>query len=374
MKTITQNRARNIGRAALITTALSFAMANNAMAAQVGTPSNTTISNTATLSFTAGGVDQTPIDSNTSAFVVGSKINLTLIEDNSTFTTIVAGATLQATSFTLTNLGNDSQSYNLTAADLVNGTALFTGIDNFDLAPGTFAYYIDVDNSGSWDAGDTPIPLVGGFYTVPALASGDSLELLVTATIPADRVNGDQSVISLTAATTDAGTSTLVVETGTGVAFDPLVVQIVFADVGFNASETALDAYRLITATLTVTKTAAVYWDPSSLYVNPKAIPGAIVTYTISIVNNGNADATLASIADDLAGKPVTFNPQYLNGVGGATTCSSTQGILISTVCSSNTADSDDADYTGTIVTGKFATIAVGAGASVTMSFQVTVD
>jgi uncharacterized repeat protein (TIGR01451 family) len=239
---------------------------------------------------------------------------------------------------------------------------LFGGTDTFDVTAASFKYY----------AAGVEILAVGGFYIVPTLASGDSVALVVTADIPADRVDGDQAVISLTAATTVPGSSTLVVATGTGVAFDNTVVQIVFADPGVDASETAQDAYRLITAALTVVKSTAVYWDPGSLYVNPKAIPGAILTYTITVTNGGSAEATLVSIADALAGKPVTFNPQYLNGAAGATTCGATEGILIDGLCSSNADDLDNAKYVGTTVTGDFASIAAAGTAIV--KFQVTVN
>jgi hypothetical protein len=43
-------------------------------------------------------------------FLVGTTINLTLVETNTTYTSA-------ATGFTLTNLGNNSHGYNLTAAN-----------------------------------------------------------------------------------------------------------------------------------------------------------------------------------------------------------------------------------------------------------------
>ena len=64
-----------IRRAALVAAALSSLVAvQDAVAA--GTVANTTISNTATVNYTVGGVAQTPITSNTSTFLVDRKVNL----------------------------------------------------------------------------------------------------------------------------------------------------------------------------------------------------------------------------------------------------------------------------------------------------------
>ncbi len=40
-----------------------------------------------------------------------------------------------------------------------------------------------------------------------------------------------------------------------------------------------------VLAPLTATKSGEVYWDPVNLFTNPKNIPGAIVTYTITVAN-----------------------------------------------------------------------------------------
>jgi uncharacterized repeat protein (TIGR01451 family) len=389
MKTIIQNHARNIGRAAIVATALTVGITSNAFAA--GTTSGTVVGNIATINYSVDGTAQPEVGStelgNTTGpgaettFVVGTTINLTLVEDNTTFTPVAAGSLLQATSFVLTNLGNDSQGYNLTAAN--SALAVFTLADAFDVS--AFAYYVDVNGDGLLDGLDTLIT-AGNLLS---LAPDASIELLVTATIPVSEVDGTQSTISLTAVTTTAGGAIPVVETA-GV-FDSTVVQIVFSDpltvaagtdpgqIEGDASAIALDAYRVLTAALTVSKTTSVYSDPANGLVNPKAIPGAILTYTISIVNNGSGTATgisIQDIVDEITTGTVVFNTLYNDGT---TTCAAAEGIAVkdggdlAAICKTNLADADSADFTVGTVTVAAAGLTLAAGDTATLSFQVTI-
>ena len=385
MKKFTQSRPQNIRNAALVATALIFAVANNAMAD--GTPSGTSVGNIATINYSVDGTAQPEVGSteagNTSGpgaettFLVGTTINLTLIETNTNFTSVAAGSLQQATSFTLTNLGNDSQGYNLTAAN--SSLAAFTQSDAFDV--GTFAYYIDDNNDGLLDADDILIT------SVDSLAPDASIDLLVTATIPVSELDTAQSTISLTAVTTTNNTTVAVIET-TG-AYDSTVIQIVFSDplttangtdpgqTEGDASAVALDAYRVLTAALTVSKTTAVYSDPANGTVNPKAIPGAIITYTITIVNNGSGTATgisITDIVDEITTDTVAFNTLYNDG---STICTA-EGIAVkdgseaSALCKTNLADTDSADFTSITATATDLTLA--AGETATMAFQVTIQ
>jgi hypothetical protein len=385
MKKFTQTRQQNIGRAAIVATALMFSVANNAMAD--GTLSGTSVGNIATINYSVDGTAQPEVGStetgNTSGpgtettFLVGTTINLTLTETNTTFTSVAAGSVQQATSFTLTNLGNDTQGYTLQAAN--SALAAFTQSDAFDVT--TFAYYIDVNSDGLLDVSDTLIT------SVNSLAPDISIDLLVTATIPVSEADSTQSTISLTAVTTTNNTTNVVVETAG--AYDSTVVQIVFSDpsttatgtdpgqVEGDASAVALSAYRVLTAALTVSKTTAVYSDPANGTTAPKAIPGAIITYTITIVNNGSGTATGISITDivnEITTGTVAFNTLYNDG---STTCTA-EGIVVkdgsegSALCKTNLADTDSADFTSITATATGLTLA--GGQTATMAFQVVIQ
>ncbi|MFT6388506.1 MAG: putative repeat protein (TIGR01451 family) [Cellvibrionaceae bacterium] len=386
MKETNQNYIVDIGTAAVLTAGLIFSMANYTFAA--GTLSGTSVGNIATINYDVNGTPQPSIGSteggNTSGvgtettFLVGTTINLTLVETNTTYTSAATGSLLQATGFTLTNLGNNSHGYNLTAAN--SALAVYGQADGYDV--GTFAYYIDVNNDDLLDGGDTLIT------SVDTLAPDDSIKLLVTATIPIVVADTLQSTISLTAVTTTNNTIVAVIETSG--AYDSTVVQIVFSDPSTvaagtdpgqtegDASAVALDAYRVLTAALSVSKTTAVYSDPANGLVNPKAIPGAILTYTITIVNNGTATATGISISDiieEITTGTVAFSTQYDDST---TTCAAAQGIAVkdgseaAPLCKTNVGDVDSANFTG--ITATAAGLALAAGETATMAFQITIQ
>jgi uncharacterized repeat protein (TIGR01451 family) len=75
---------------------------------------------------------------------------------------------------------------------------------------------------------------------------------------------------------------------------------------------------------LTVSKVATVISDPFNGTTNPKAIPGAIVEYVITVANGGGADADNVSIADaidtDVAFITGFYGGDDLSVVNGATT------------------------------------------------------
>jgi uncharacterized repeat protein (TIGR01451 family) len=85
-------------------------------------------------------------------------------------------------------------------------------------------------------------------------------------------------------------------------------VDVVFADAA-GANDAAndgkfsiLDDFKVQSAVITVSKTAVVKSDPVNGAVTPQAIPGAVITYTITIANAAAAtmSANLTTISDVL--------------------------------------------------------------------------
>lgn len=87
------------------------------------------------------------------------------------------------------------------------------------------------------------------------------------------------------------------------------------ADTDFNGRHSDTGVFAVQAADLTVTKTSTVVWDPVSCAAslptaptdggectadNPKAIPGAYIEYTITIVNAGNSAASNVTLTDAL--------------------------------------------------------------------------
>ncbi len=310
----------------------------SAWAAPVGTPVGTSVSNLATLSYSVGAVAQTAIGSSTTGnsagagtattFLVDAKIN-PLVTGPGTFTSVVPGATAQASTFTVTNNGNSPIDLSLTTANLANGTILFApnGTDNFDAT--SCSTFLDTNGNGVYNPGTD----LAATY-VDELISGNSATVFVVCTIPAGQVNGDNAVVNLIA--TAQGTFTATGYTATPGSLGPTLtatvgantanVDVVFADAagtddGANdAKSSARSQYRVVTATLAVSKIVTPICDPANGGSNPKNIPGGAVQYAITVANTGASPATLTSLADTLVSQ-LAFDTKLNSGTGGAAAC-----------------------------------------------------
>jgi uncharacterized repeat protein (TIGR01451 family) len=116
--------------------------------------------------------------------------------------------------------------------------------------------------------------------------------VFVRSDTPAAATNGQASTIRLVVTATTDVSNGVTPEAETAGADVAANVDVVFAETGVangnvveNGVSLAFDQY--VVGTLTVTKTAAVISDGFSAAGQAKAIPGAIVEYTISVQNNG---------------------------------------------------------------------------------------
>lgn len=315
MKILTRSNPANIGLAALLAMGLMFGLVQNVKAA--GTASNTTISNSATLAYTVGGVGQTDITSAAATFVVDNKVNLTVakVADAS----VIPNSTSQALAFTVTNNGNTTQRYALSVS---------AGAESFTTNIASTSIYLDVNANNAWDGGDTLYVNAGTFGNV---AADGSLKILIVANIPTPNTNGQTAVYNLVATTVDAGTTTVTTETAG--ADTPGTVDVVFADAAGSAAgdgarggqHSVSATYTIAGAAITVTKSATLLCDPYNGVTNPKNIPGSMTRWTITVSNGaGGADATLTTISDALAA--TTTQDTHLSVPTNAATCVSAAG------------------------------------------------
>ncbi len=89
----------------------------------VGTASSTPVTNTASVDYTIGGVNQPDINSNADSFVVDNKVDLTVALVSAA--TVAPGSTQQVLVYSVSNLGNTDQAYALAATPTA-------GTDDFD--------------------------------------------------------------------------------------------------------------------------------------------------------------------------------------------------------------------------------------------------
>lgn len=331
MKTMESKHKPLMPKGLKILSALSLILLMAAPAAwAVGTQSGTNINNRATIDYDVGGVDQEDIESSPAGnstsgvgagadttFVVDNRVDLTVVsQGNTTVSTSQLNAALE---FLLTNVGNTTQGYLL---EVVNGTTNIP-MANVEIwiEDGTTAGFQDTEDTlytGGTNAGD--LDPNGGT---------DQMTVYIVADAPASATNGDTDTYWLRATTTDVGTTT--VTTNTAGADNPAAVDNVLADADADAG-TVDDQYdgrhadsgdfTVAASALTVTKTHAVISDPVNGTTNPKAIPGAVIEYTVNITNAaGAAIAETVTVSDDLAalvgGGSMAFNvDSYAVGYG----------------------------------------------------------
>lgn len=326
----------------------------------VGTQSGLTISNSATVNYQVGGIGQTAIISSpdgltpagvTTDFVVDNNVDLTVVSQDASTVTVAPGSNDRVLEFLVTNVGNTTQGYLLS---VVNGaTAIPMGaveiwIDNPIGSPGVYDVGTDTLYVGGTNAGD--LDPNGGT---------DNITVFIVADTPLAAVDAAVDNYSLLATTTNIGSTVVTVDTAPNTAAG---VEVVFADAaGTAAGDGASDgthsdteSYTVASATLVVTKTAVVDDGLGGSY----AIPGATVTYTITVANTGGAAATSVAITD-----AIPANTTYV-----------ANSITLNAAAQTDASDSptDESEFTAGSVTVNIASIA--AAATDTITFQVTVD
>jgi uncharacterized repeat protein (TIGR01451 family) len=296
--------ARHVKHASLALIALSSVGALQSAFA-VGTPSGTTITNQATVDFSVGGVNQTQISSPTAQFVVDSRVDLTVSEVSGNATQTTPGASNVVATFRVTNTGNSTQGYQLSIVNEV-GTTLF-GQNDTTLDVDNLRTFVDSNGNGTYDAGTDTATHVNTLVTD---ADGESVIVFVLADIPVSATNNQYANVRLTAVAMAPGTNGTTPIAETAGADTPSVVDIVFADAGRDRTESAADQYHVRSAALTITKNTDVISDPfNGVSPDAKAIPGAVVEYSVEVTNNSTTTAADAVTVTDNIPANTTFVP-----------------------------------------------------------------
>ena len=277
-----------------------------------GTASGTPISNSATLTYSIGGVGQPNITTAAATFLVDNKVNVTVAETGGSLTTagVVAGAVGVITTFTVTNTGNTVQDYVLAVNSAVpNGQILFGGTDNFDVTgctrfveSGTTVGYQVLEDTATF---------------IDELAADASKTVYVLCSVPIAQINGDVSLVSLLATTYNGGTPAVqgaltTQDLGPDV---PGTVQVVFADANAadpqgdnaarNGQHSARDGYWLYTPVRSVAYNL-------TTFVEATANDGSITTVSTLTLTN---DTYTGAVGAALTGGVVTNVPPGLTAV-----------------------------------------------------------
>lgn len=242
-----------------------------------GTPAGTSIQNTAEVSYTLGSSTVTTT-SNTSSVTVAEILDAVLTLAAATVQVSV-GATNEELVFTLTNTGNGTETFNL--------TALSAGVvgDDFDPTLAIPAIYFDTDNSGDFSAADVAY---SAGVNDPVLAADASVRLIVVNNIPNAAVNGNRGRSQLTAAAAtgfgDPGDSFGLVGDGG--------VEAVAGTTGGDA--VLFGEYFVADVLLTAVKSQTIL----DQFNGARPLPGARISYQIVVTASGSGTAAATSFSD----------------------------------------------------------------------------
>ncbi|MBX9903559.1 MAG: DUF11 domain-containing protein [Burkholderiales bacterium] len=286
----------------------------------LGTAAGTTINNNATATYSIGGVPAPPVSSGVS-IRVDELINVRVTAPVSA-TAVNTPDSNKVLVFTVTNIGNGPESFNLTPNLSVGG-------DQFNPTPGTAGQlFLDVNNNGVLDGGDTLIS------ASLALAANQSASILLVSNIPSSRINGDQGVVTLAVAATTAGAAgatpgTVLIGLGTPAVGVGSVDAVIGAGPGGPADSGADDSvngtYVVANVTVTVSKVIIAVTSPFGVTttgcnagVPPVActalVPGTIIQYEVTVTIAGTGTAQGVQVTDNVpanttyVGNSIRFN------------------------------------------------------------------
>lgn len=306
------------------------------------TKAGTRITNSASVSYTINGVGQTDPADGVTSFTVDRKVAIK-VEDLNGAIAVTPGQQAAA-SFRVTNSTNDHVDIQLSASD-TSGVAYLGRTDSADAT--AFTYYLDdgdtpgvLDNDG---VGNDDTLLVADADFAPSgifldsMAPDETRDVLVVITVPLTATDGSAAVIELQgiahSAYTDQtdpvltgldddgdpATGDLLVLDGGNLGailadntldsdiadkIDNVFAEAADADTGnieFNGESSAYGVFAVSAAQIAVAKTSVVVWSPVLEFDAPKAIPGAVVLYCVSVTNSATStEAEGVTITDDI--------------------------------------------------------------------------
>lgn len=299
-----------------------------------GTTAGTTISNTASATYTDAAGTPVTVPSNTVDLRVDELLNVTVATAEAGDVAGQPGATNQVVKFTVTNTGNGSEAFRLTAVTAIGG-------DAFD--PVATSIVLDTNGNGVYDPGVDTVYVSGS--NDPVLAPDASIKIFILSTLPAGATDTQRGQIDLTAsAATGTGTP--------GTTFAGLGTGGGDAVVGATTAEGRDKNFYVVSAASVALVKSATVLDP---FGGTKSVPGSIVTYRLVATVSGSG--TLANLA---VGDPVPANTTYVPA-----------SITSDATAISDATDADGGEFAANRVAVRFGSVAGGSTRIVTFKVKI---
>ena len=299
------------------------------------TPAGTVINNSATATYELPGGGETTITSNIVSLTVDELLDVSVASTDGGDISVAPGAIAQVLTFRVTNAGNGSEAFRLTARDNAGG-------DDFD--PTATAIMLDSNVNGAYEPGIDTLYVAGA--NEPVLAPDGSVLVFVLSSIPAGATDTQRGRIDLVAVAATGSGAPGTSFAGQGQGGGDAVVGATGADAEDDGY------YRLSAASVAFVKSATVV-DP---FGGTTRVPGSIITYRLVATVSGSASLANLRIAD-----PIPAGSTYRPGT-----------LTLEGAPLSDAADADAGDFSASGIAVRLGTLA--GGTTRTVTFQVAID
>ncbi len=303
-----------------------------------GTVAGTDIENIAEATYDTPSGPVT-IQSNTVVIRVDELLDVTVAGTDPGDVATAPGATGNVQTYQITNTGNGSEAFTITA-NVANGG------DDFD--PALTQIVLDTNGNGVYDPGIDTVYVAG--TNDPVLAPDQSASIFVITSTPVGVTDGNRAEVSLTAVATTGSGAPGTSFAGAGQGGGNAVV----GSTGADASDNGFLAVQA--ASVALVKSATIV-DP---FGGNRPVPGAIITYSIAANVTGSGSLANLTITDPIpVGTIYEVNTVTLQ-VGTAATASLTDSV-----------DTDAGNFNGTRISVSTGTVPAGQTRTVTFKVKI---
>ncbi len=255
-----------------------------------GAPANTAISTQAVATYVVGASSFSQ-SSNVVVATVAEVLDVVVTWQDGTAISVVPEETNRILTFRVTNTGNGTEQFVLTAVNTLTG-------DDFD--PALAGLFLDSNANGIYDAGIDPLYVAGS--NDPVLVADAGLTIFAAGDIPQSVQDGDNGLFQLTASAVSGHglPGTLISGQGDG-GTDAIVGAT-------GAQSDAQGNYAVTSVTIAVTKSAVVL-DP---YGGNRPTTGAVITYQVLVQAQGSGTASNVIFSDPIPAD-TSYSPNSLN-------------------------------------------------------------